>query len=107
MTWTPRTIAPLVTTTTLSPAAWRSATTSQMWASTSERSAPLSSAVTFDPSLMTTLIGGLSLRSRRRALPDHARQPEQRRVGQRGGHRPDPVRDEADRQAEVRICPAA
>src|SRR3954451_14763398 len=54
MTCIPRTIAPLVTTTTASPAARRSATTSQMCSRTSARSAPASSAVMLEPSLMTT-----------------------------------------------------
>src|SRR4051794_15471893 len=107
MTWTPRTIAPLVTTTTPSPAAWRSATTSQMWARTSARSAPLSSAVTFDPSLMTTrATRPASLRGRGGALAGDARQPEQRRVGQRRGERADAVGDEPERQPEVGIRPA-
>ncbi len=53
ITRAPRAIAPLVTTTTSSPAAWRAATSSQTAPSTSARSSPESSATMLDPSLMT------------------------------------------------------
>src|SRR3954447_17789333 len=63
MTSIPRAIAPLETTTTASPAAWRSATTPQIRSRASARSAPRSSATMLDPSLMTTRpIGARSLR---------------------------------------------
>ena len=53
MTRMPRAIAPLVTSTTSWPAAWRAAASAQMRSMTSERSSPESSATMLDPSLMT------------------------------------------------------
>src|SRR4051794_11663350 len=50
----PRAIAPEVTMITSSPAAWRTATSSQRAASTSARTSPASSATTLVPSLTTT-----------------------------------------------------
>src|SRR5262249_62353908 len=49
----PRAIAPLVTTTISSPAAWRAATWAQTRARTSARRSPESSATMLDPSLTT------------------------------------------------------
>src|SRR4051794_7970138 len=62
MTCIPRAIAPLVTTTTSSPAAWRRATSSHTRASTLARSIPVSSATMLEPSLMTkrAIAAGLS-----------------------------------------------
>src|SRR3954452_977863 len=51
--WMPRAIAPEVTTITSTPAAWSSAISSQIRATTARRSAPVSSATIDDPSLTT------------------------------------------------------
>ena len=53
MTRMPRAIAPLVTSTTSWPAAWRAAASAQMRSITSARSSPESSATMLEPSLMT------------------------------------------------------
>src|SRR5687767_11722071 len=58
----PRAIAPEVTTTTSSPARWRSATASHSASSSSVRSSPASSATTLEPSFTTTVATGLALR---------------------------------------------
>jgi hypothetical protein len=51
----PRAIAPEVTSTTSSPAAWRFATSWQSASSTSVRSSPASSATMLEPSFTTTV----------------------------------------------------
>src|SRR3954447_7437208 len=53
----PRAIAPEVTMTTSSPAAWRAAMSSHSAPSTSARTSPASSATTLVPSLTTTRMG--------------------------------------------------
>src|SRR5918999_1122198 len=58
----PRAIAPEVTTTTSSPARWRSATASPSASSSSLRTSPASSATTLEPSFTTTVATALALR---------------------------------------------